>query len=45
MLNQNLIDKRDEFKWKLCYFDVLVRFVISKNSEIVNCQWNFENMA
>ena len=31
VLDQNLMIKRDEFEWKLCYFDVLVRLRISKN--------------
>ena len=39
VLNQNLVVKSDEFKWKLCYFDVLVRFRISKNCQ----KWSITN--
>ena len=39
VLNQNLVVKSDDFKWKLCYFDVLVRFRISKNCQ----KWSITN--
>ena len=31
VLNQNMMVKRDEYKWKLCYFDVSFTFRISEN--------------
>ena len=39
VLNQNLVVKNDEFKWKLCYFDVLIRFRISENCQ----KWSITN--
>ena len=33
VLNQNKVVKRDEYKWKLYYFDVSDRFRISKNCQ------------
>ena len=39
VLNQNSVVKSDEFKWKLCYFDVLVRFRISENCQ----KWSIAN--
>ena len=39
VLNQNLMVKRDEWRCKLCYFDVSVRFKISKNCQ----KWSITN--
>ena len=39
-LNQNLMVKRDWYKWKLCYFYVSVRFRISENCQ----KWSITNV-
>ena len=39
VMNQNVMFKRDEYKWKLCHFDVLVRFRISENCQ----KWSITN--
>ena len=44
VLNQNLMIK-SECKWKICYFDILVRLRISENSEMVSYQLNFVSVV